>query len=807
MMRGFVPLDEQWQLAVTASGAAAHPDDLPDTLDWIGAPVPGTAAQALRDAGRWTVEDPAPLHDKDIWYRTSVRGSGRRILRFDGLATLAEVWLDGRSILVSDNMFLAHEVEVDLDGANELVIVFRSLDGELAGRKGRARWRTTLVDNNGLRHVRTTLLGHMTGWQPPVHAVGPWRGIEIQDPVGPLRVAAVAIHATLEGADGLVRVSLDIGDRLDRPAAVLDVGGVTAPLHWTEAGRLEGSLRLPEAERWWPHTHGTPFLYRACVRIGGTEVDLGRLGFRSVDIDRGPDGRGFGIRLNGHPVFARGACWSTADLVTLASDRDSLLPWLRQARDAHMNMIRVGGTMAYESDAFFALCDELGILIWHDFMFANMDYPVGDPAFRASVEREARQFLSRARRHPSLALLCGGSEVAQQAAMLGLPPNLWRNPLYDEILPAIANSLCPDVPYLAQSPEGGDLPFQADAGVSHYYGVGAYRRPLEDARGAGVRFASECLALANKPVGPVRPSDMVPRDRGADWDFATVRDHYLGLLHGVDAARLQADDPVHYGRLSRALSGDVMEAVIAEWRRPASPCNGALVWMLKDLSPGPGWGVIDSDGIPKLAWHGLRRAFRPVQVALTDEGLNGLGVHLINDTAASIQATLSLVCLQAGDVVVMRRECEVTLPAHGGRTLSSAEIVGSFFDITYAYRFGAPALDVAIMTLSDAGTGARLAEAAHYPQGRAALAHDPGLSATLEQEGTEWSVTVQATRFAPCIQIESPGYRGEDEGFFLLPGERRRLALVPTGKGEGPPAGEVVSVASRSDRTVSVRFG
>ncbi len=806
-MAGFAPLGGQWRLACTAPGVVSHPSALSSVTDWIGAVVPGTAAQALRDAGRWTEEDPAPLHDKDIWYRTSVRGSGRRVLRFNGLATLAEAWLNGRSILVSDNMFLAHEVEVDFDGENELVIVFRSLDAELARRKGRARWRTTLVANNGLRHVRTTLLGHMTGWQPPVHAVGPWRGIEIEEPAGPQRVTVVEVRATLDGADGLVRVTLDIGDRLDRPAAVLDVGGVTAPLHWTETGRLEGSLRLPEVERWWLHTHGTPFLYRACARIGEIEVDLGRVGFRSVEIDRGPDGHGFGFRINGQPVFARGACWSAADLVTLASDRESLLPWLRQARDAHMNMIRVGGTMIYESDAFFALCDELGILVWHDFMFANMDYPIGDPAFRASVEREAHQFLSRARMHPSLALLCGGSEIAQQAAMLGLTPTLWSGTLYDEILPAIANSLCPDVPYLAQSPEGGDLPFQADAGVSHYYGVGAYRRPLEDARRAGVRFASECLAFANVPAGPVRSSDMVPRDRGAEWDFATVRDHYLGLLHGVDAARLQADDPAHYGRLSRALTGDVMETVIAEWRRPASPCNGALVWMLKDLSPGPGWGVIASDGNPKQAWHGLRRAFRPVQVVVTDEGLNGLGVHLINDTATPVHATLSLVCLQAGDVVVMRREREVTLPAHGARTLSSAEIVGSFFDITYAYRFGALSLEVAVVTLSDAVTGARLAEAAHYPLGRAAVAHDPGLSATLQREGAEWAVIVQATRFAPCIQIEAPGYRGEDEGFFLLPGERRRLALVPTGKEKGPPAGEVVSVASRSDRTVSVRFG
>src|SRR4029079_9557581 len=104
---------------------------------------------------------------------------------------------------------------------------------------------------------------------------------------------------------------------------------------------------------------------------------------------------------------------------------------LTLAAYAHINMIRVGGTMTYESDDFFALCNELGLLVWHDFMFANMDYPIADAAFRASVETEAAQFLTRTQHHPSLAVLCGGSEVAQQVSMMGLPPALWTGPLHE----------------------------------------------------------------------------------------------------------------------------------------------------------------------------------------------------------------------------------------------------------------------------------------------------------------------------------------------------------------------------------------
>ncbi|HLG48792.1 MAG TPA: glycoside hydrolase family 2 protein [Reyranella sp.] len=681
-----------WQMALAAPG-----EPVP-IHGWIAAPVPGTAAEALRNAGRWDDAQPTPLHDKDVWYRARFSGSGRQVLSLEGLATIAEVWLNGAKILDSDNMFLTHDVEVDLSGDNELLIAFRSLDKELESRKGRARWRTKLVENNALRLVRTSLLGHMTGWNPPVHAVGPWRPIKLLE-----RRLDFDLRAKLHGDDGVLEISL----RYDRDATVV-IGEHSAPLMRVD-DHLEGILLLPKVEKWWPHTHGKPTLHDVRLRTASGEIDLGRTGFRSIAVDRDSDGKGFALVVNGVKIFARGACWSASDLVSLAGDRERLAPWLTLARDAHMNMVRVGGTMTYESDDFFALCDELGLLVWHDFMFASMDYPIADPAFRASVEAEAAQFLRRTRPHPSLAVLCGGSEVAQQVAMMGLPPALWTNPLYEEVLPAAVAKLRPDVPYVPHSPGGGDLPFATDSGISHYYGVGAYLRPLEDARRAKVRFASECLGFANLPdpagAGAQGPA---PRDRGADWDFEDVTRHYARLLYRSDD-----DDAL------RAAPGAAMEATIAEWRRAGSSCWGALVWMLKDFVPGAGWGVIDSNGRPKPAWHALRRAFRPVQVALTDEGLNGLGIHLINETAEPVRARLSLRCFGDGNTVTMRRERDVELPPRSNQTLRSGELIGSFFDITWAYRFGPPPLTRTEVTLDDAATGTRLAEAWHFLPGHA----------------------------------------------------------------------------------------
>ena len=804
--RTAVALDAGWELTVTPPGAAAAPADLEGVRDWLPAPVPGTAAQALRNAGRWTLEAPAPLHGQDVWYRTRVRGEGERTLVFHGLATLAEVWLNGERLLSSDSMFLAHAVPARLTGGNELCLAFRALAPALNGRRGRARWRPRMIKSQALRGIRTTLLGHMPGWCPPVDAVGPWRPVECVEEGGPLRVRHADLRSRVDGRDGVVTLTLSVDWRGASGAPTFaEVGGVRAPLAWSDPHTLHGAVRVPDVELWWPHTHGTPTLHAVRAGVGEAVVDLGRTGFRSIGREPGPR---FALRINGERVFCRGACWSSADIVSLPGSRDAYAPWLGLMAEAGMNMVRIGGTMAYESPAFFDLCDELGLLVWQDFMFANFDYPT-DEVFLGAARQEAAQFLDRVQASPSLAVLCGGSEAMQQAAMLGLPRASWAQPLFDAVLPEECARLRPDVPYVINSPSGGALPFIADEGVTHYYGVGAYLRPLEDARRAEPGFASECLAFANVPDAPMlagvpvvhdpRWKQRVPRDIGAPWDFEDVREHYLRRLYAVDPPTLRTEDPDRYLRLSRAVTGDVMEAVFAEWRRARSTCAGGLVFLFQDLWPGAGWGVVDSSGTPKAAWHALKRAFRPVQVLLTDEGVNGLAAHLINETAADVAATLSVACLRDGAVPVARGARAVTIPARGALELSVLALFGAFFDATYAYRFGPPAHDATVATLADAA-GNRIADAFHFP--RPPERADLGLTAEVVRDGKGWILRLRSCRLARSVHIEDDGFRAADSWFHLPPDSDRTVRLLPRRGAAGVPDGEVHALNGRG----SVRF-
>ena len=168
----------------------------------------------------------------------------------------------------------------------------------------------------------------------------------------------------------------------------------------------------------------------------------------------------------------------------LAVVRGRKIGFVFQSFELMPRLTRVGGTMVYESDDFYRACDELGLLVWQDFMFARMDYPQ-DQAFVSSVTTEATQQVHRLSRHPSVALYCGNSEVEQQAAMVGVPRDAWRSRLFSEVLPEICARWHPAAPYVPSTPSGGAMPFHADSGITHYYGVGAYLRPVADARRAG----------------------------------------------------------------------------------------------------------------------------------------------------------------------------------------------------------------------------------------------------------------------------------------------------------------------------------
>jgi len=832
------PLAGSWELAPLAPGRATDPRELEAARpDWLECAGPMTAAAAWREAGRWqstfapsgaTVDKrdvPRDFDADDWWYRCRFAVPDRTPetrLRFDGLATIADAWLNGRHILHSTSMFLAHDIDVGsvLERHNELLVRCHALSPLLRSGHPRPRWRTALVTRQALRFYRTALLGRMTTWCPAVAPVGPWRPVSLEP--GPVRIASADVKAQLRGRDGVLHLRVELAAPsagVGRAAAT--IGGstfaVTAEPRAPGVVTLEASCTIADAQRWCPHTHGTPTLYdvRLDVESDGVTyiVDLGRVGFRTLAVDRGADGRGFGLTVNDTPVFCRGVCWTPLDLVSLTGTAADYRTALELLRDAGMNMVRIGGTMVYEAETFHRLCDELGILVWQDLMFANMDYPWHDESFRRGAIAEATQVLDDLQSGPSLAVVCGNSEVDQQAAMLGLSSEERESGAPNDELSTLVRAGGQDLAWLPSTPGGGTLPFHPEAGTAHYYGVGAFRRPLIDARLSGVRFAAECLAFSHIPEAvttdvmrgdePALQSPGwkagVPRDPGVEWDFEDVRDHYLNVLFGVDPIVLRVEDPERYLALGRAATGEVLSRTFAEWRRPGSSCRGGLVWLARDFVPGAGWGVIDATGRPKAAYWYLKRALAPVLLIASDEGLNGLWLHAVNDTAQPVDAELTVSLLRGGERHGDPVRTRLRIASHAAHSVHADGLFDRFLDLTCAYRLGTPAHDAVSASLRDPATGMVLSAAHWCPLPLPSHRSDIGLSAELTSNPDDPVLVVRSGRFAQAIAIETEDFLPADNYFHLEPGECRHVALRGSARG-APPRGRVTAL--NGDRPV-----
>jgi beta-mannosidase len=496
---------------------------------------------------------------------------------------------------------------------------------------------------------------------------------------------------------------------------------------------------------------------------------------------------------------------------------------LELVRDSGANIVRLAGTGTYAPSEFHELCDELGIMVWQDLMFANYDYPFGDDDFVATARAEVDVEIGRIAGRPSLVVVCGGSEVAQQAAMFGVAT--WADDLafFTDEVPAILDRLGCDAPYVPSSPWGGVLPFRSDRGVAHYFGVGGYRRPLVDSRVADVRFASECLAFGNVPeaeglaeILPGAPLDVVvadpawkigvPRDVGSEWDFDDVRDHYLAECYGVEPVELRASDHSRYLTLARRVTGEVMQEVFGEWRREGSSCAGGIVLWWRDLVPGAGWGVIDSGGRPKAAYHLVKRLLAPLAVWTTDEGLGGVQVHVANDGPERFAGVLRIGLYRDAELRVEGAEVDVDIPRHATTMFDVEALIGRFVDPASAYGFGPPSHDLIVATLIDRD-GVVRSEHVRFPSGRPVATRSVG-EIGLEVE-SRWSadasiveLTLRSRALALGVRVRMDGFEPSDDVFDIAPGGRRLLNLTPLGV--GAVAGHAEITADNMDDVLTV---
>jgi beta-mannosidase len=345
---------------------------------------------------------------------------------------------------------------------------------------------------------------------------------------------------------------------------------------------------------------------------------------------------------------------------------------------------------------------------------------------------------------------------------------------------------------------------------------------LDDARRAAVRFASECLAFSNVPepelidqmsaatpggISPVHPAWKrgVQRDAGTGWDFEDVRDHYLKLLYGLDPAAVRYASPERYFEFSRLVTGELMAEVFGEWRRGGSGCGGGILLQCGDLQPGAGWGIIDLTGQPKAAYWFLRRALAPVAIWTTNEGLNGVDIHVANDSSQPLRASLRAALYQHGERRVAECSREIEVGAGGSLTVGLEAMLGRFADAAYAYRFGPAGHDVVAASLHAPDEAIPFAQTFRFPEARPVQSSQLGLSGTCRAlaDGS-LRLTVQASRLAWGVRVAARGFQPNDRYFGLEPGIAREIQLKPVAEAQRPTSVAVSAVNAESRLVVPV---
>ncbi|KAG7286421.1 hypothetical protein NEMBOFW57_008731 [Staphylotrichum longicolle] len=590
-------------------------------------------------------------------------------LVFEGLDTFATVTLNGKVILKSDNMFVEHRVSItnllaDKD-ENTLEITFdpahnRGLELVKSHPEHDHIVHQTAVSRGPVRKAQ-----YHWGWDwgPILLTCGPWKPVRLETYVCRIEEVRVdyevcisngsptAVEATIRAnvLGPAVQVEVDLFHAGEQVLSVRDCRGASDGTPWQYSSKL--SIENPQL--WWPRGYGPQHLYtlqfRAMASDGSTILAEERqtIGFRKAELiqDKDQFGQSFNFRINGVDIFSGGSCWIPADSFLPQTSPQCYRDWMQLLAEGNQNMVRVWGGGVYEPDAFYAACDELGILVWQDFMFACASYPTY-PEFLASVENEARQNLRRLRHHPSIILWCGNNEDYQLIERYNLTynfesdkdPKSWLTStfparyIYEHLLPSLAQSECPATIYHPGSPWGNGtsttLKVDPTVGDIHQWDLwNGEARPWQLLPQMGGRFVSEFGMVAYPHADTVERFVTDPAERYAG--SRTMDFHNKAVMHerrllgyvGENFRTEWARDLRAFGHLTQVLQADALAGGYKSWRRHwgregERRCGGVLVWQLNDCWPVVSWAVVDYYLVKKPAYYAIKRAMAPLAVGV-----------------------------------------------------------------------------------------------------------------------------------------------------------------------------------------------
>lgn len=755
-----------------------------DECEWIDAVVPGSVFHDLLRAGK--MEDPfyrdnemdaLELTKFDYEYKRSfdadpaLLARDHVLLRCEGLDTLCEVSINGKPVLSADNMHRTYETDVKdvlRAGPNDIHVVIRSAT-KFVLEKDKEHHLSSCADAvPGISHLRKAHSMFGWDWGPKLPDSGIWRAISIRGyDLGRID----DLYVTQQHENGAVRLDVRTDVKRWSPNAELTVQAV---LETPDGTLLEGeatasaegtalSFFIAEPQLWWPRNYGKQPLYtlRVGLRSDAGDVDERtlRVGLRTLGVRQGKDewGETFEFVVNGQSVFAMGANYIPEDNVfgRLSPERTERL--LRSCVEANFNCIRIWGGGYYPEDHFYDLCDQLGLIVWQDHMYACGTYDFND-TFKESIRLETMDNVKRIRHHASLGIWSGNNELEYAWAEWGWTERYGEKQRddylrqFEQFLPELNASLDPNTFYWKSSPSsygGINEPNLDSVGDMHYWDVWHGRKPITEYRTLFPRFMSE-FGLQSFPSLKTVETFTLPEDRNI---FSYVMEAHQKNGTGNEKILYYISEYFKYPKdfesllyVSQLIQAEGMRVGVEHWRRNRGRCMGAIYWQLNDIWPGASWASLDYFGRWKATQHAAKRFFAPVLVSACEEGRN-VSLHVTNDTLEGFDGMLRWRLLDHRSETILFGETAVTadaLSAHEAITLALGAGLDTPAKLRQRYlEFTLTADDQEI-----SGGTALFVKSKHFEY------LDPCIVTEVAEEEDRYAVQLRSSAFAKFISLD-----------------------------------------------------
>ncbi|KAI0383480.1 glycoside hydrolase family 2 protein [Hypomontagnella monticulosa] len=768
-----------------------------------------------------------------VWvYKTSfaspaIGSSAKAVLAFDGLDTFATVVLNGKTILETENMFIPERVDVTADlkkdgGENELVITFDSayLRGwKLVEKYPDHKWGCWNGDNSRLA-VRKSQYHWGWDWGPALLTCGPWRPINLEvyesriadlwcdvEVDKSLKSATVTAHASTEGKAAKVQFNISLK-------------GTPVASQTLDAGS-SATFTISDPELWYPVRYGKQPLYTvtAVLEEDGKTIDSvsKKIGLRRAELVqrplKGEPGTSFFFEVNGIPIFCGGSDWIPADNFIPRISKERYYDWVKLVADGNQFMIRVWGGGIYEEQDFYDACDELGILVWQDFMFGCGNYPAW-PELLDSIKREAEENIKLLRHHPSIVIFAGNNEDYQYAESVNLT---WEQDnkdaaswlktdfparyIYEKILPDACRELVPSVYYHPGSPWGGVDTRDPTVGDIHQWNVwhGTQEKYQNFDKLVG-RFVSEFgmeafpsvkTIDAFLPLGKDDP-DRYPQSSTIDFHNKADGHERRIALYLVENMRYAPDPLEQFVYCTQLMQAECLASAYRLWKRQwkgpgREYCSGALVWQINDCWPVTSWAICDYYLRPKHAYFTVKREMAPLSVGMTrreHKHPRNKYTRVDIDTQIQIEIWGSNLTLEdlTVDCVVKAWDVETGLETYS-ETVNKEPLVLPKNQSTEIVAFDVPepkkdegidaSRTVVAAYLVRREDGAQLARYVNWPEPLKYLhlAKPAQLRAELSDDNTTVKVSAEVPVKGVAVESEDDDVKFEDNLVDIVPGE------------------------------------